>query len=155
MDAINNYKNSIGVTYTQNAVGSIEDSKKNQTKDNKISTSADSVEINQKDENIINTKKAYDAFVETSNQYQTGKEQFPPAFYFNMVQSVMEDRGMSVPNFSLDGQNSENMNFLSFVDKIKDFTSSLVEKNEIAGISSNFFEFCDKYKENLIKNGCS
>ncbi|NRT73600.1 hypothetical protein BJV40_003616 [Clostridium beijerinckii] len=29
-----------------------------------------------------------------------------------------------------------------------------MKNNEIGDIPSNFFEFCDKYKENLIKNGC-
>lgn len=96
MNNIAGYNNNLnGITYSENdlsKVDSVNNSNVKQDKDNKVTASTDSVQINQKNENIINTKKAYDAFNETCDQ--------------------------------------------------------------IGDLPSNFFEFCDKYKENLIKNGC-
>lgn len=76
------------------------------------------------------------------------------SLYFNTIRIDMRDRGISVPDFTLDGKNSENRNYVGFVDKIKNFANSLLKNNEIGDLPSSFFEFCDKYKENLIKNRC-
>jgi len=149
------------MTYSENnltKVGSVNNSKVKQDRDNKVTASTDSVQINQKNENIINTKKAYDVFNETCEQIDEvewdGYEQANMSLNFNTIRIDMRDRGMSVPDFTFEGKNPENSNCVGFVDKIQDFANSLVKNNEIGDIPSDFFEFCDKYKENLIKNGC-
>lgn len=162
MDAINSYKNQLGTTYTKNTsnmVDSIEESKKSEVQDKKITNNTtDSVEITQKNDNIINTKKAQDAFNEACDQIGEvtwdGYVQANMNLYFNTIKIDMRDRGISVPDFTLDGSNPENTNFIGFVDKIKDYANSLLKNNEISDLPNNFYEFCDKYKENLIKNGC-
>lgn len=162
MNNIAGYNNNLnGITYSENdlsKVDSVNNSNVKQDKDNKVTASIDSVQINQKNENIINTKKAYDAFNETCDQIGEvewdGYEQANMSLYFNTIRIDMRDRGISVPDFTLDGKNPENSNYVGFVDKIKDFANSLLKNNEIGDLPSNFFEFCDKYKENLIKNGC-
>lgn len=157
MDGINVYK---GLTYTQNTSNTIaiEDNSKIQTKDSKIINTTDNVEINQKNNNIINTKKAYDTFLETCKNYFDESGSKSPigdmSLEFNNILIEMRDRGMSIPDFTLDGTNPENNNFLSFIDKMKDFTTSLLKNNQITNIPSDFFEFCDSFKENLIRNGC-
>lgn len=104
----------------------------------------------------MNTKKALDSLNETNSQYENPKEQFPPAYYFIMLKSMMEDKGISVPDFKLDGENLENANFVGFIDKLKDFAKSLYDNDaQFSNLPNNFFEFCDKYKENLIKNACN
>lgn len=156
MEAINSRKNSMDIIYTQNNIDSIQNSEKNEAKDNKITTqNTDSIEITQKNEYIINTKKALDSLNETNSQYENPEEQFPPAFYVIMFKSMMEDKGISVPDFKLDGKNSQNLAFVDFVDKLKDFAKSLsIKDKQFSNLPSSFFQFCNTYKENLIKNGC-
>lgn len=158
MNSINIYKSAIYTENAFNTIGSVEDSKKDKTEDKKIVMGTDSIEIGQKNDNIINTKKAIDSFNETCEQTGettwNGYVQANMALYFNTIKIDMRDKGISVPDFTLDGSNSENNDFTGFVDRMKDYVNSLLENNEVNSLPSNFFEFCDTYKENLIKNGC-
>ncbi|EKQ58096.1 MULTISPECIES: hypothetical protein [unclassified Clostridium] len=148
MDTVNNYDKQIGLNYTQNAfnlTGSTEKNKEDQ----------DNMDLRKKNKNIINTKKAYDAFIETSKKYET-EAQLPPAHYFIMLKSMMKESGISVPDFKFHGENNENMNFIGFIDKIKNFADYMVKEDKnFSDLPSNFFQFCDDYKKDLIKNACN
>lgn len=155
MEVVNSYTGKVSSAYNNvsNTINDIKDTKKNESNINKVNN--DSIQISEKDENIINTKKALDSLNETNSQYENPEEQFPPAYYVIMFKSMMEDQGITVPDFKLDGENPENTNFIDFVDKLKDFAKSLYDTDaQFSNLPSSFFEFCDKYKENLIKNGC-
>ncbi|NRT73601.1 hypothetical protein [Clostridium beijerinckii] len=100
------------MTYSENnltKVGSVNNSKVKQDKDNKVTASTDSGQINQKNENIINTKKAYDVFNETCEQIGEvewdGYEQSNMSLNFNTIRIDMRDRGMSVPDFTFEEKN--------------------------------------------------
>ncbi|WP_297424029.1 hypothetical protein [Clostridium sp.] len=148
MDTINNYDKQIGLNYIQNTFNLTNSIEKNKE-------DPDNRDLRTKNKNIINTKKAYDAFIETSKKYET-EEQFPPANYFIMLKSMMKESGISVPDFKFHGENNENINFVAFIDKIKDFADYMVKEDKnFRNLPSSFFQFCDDYKKNLIKNACN
>lgn len=158
MNNVIGYKNNIdNITYTESKLNRIDSREEIIKKQDgtTINNSTDKIEITQNNENIINTKKALDSLNETNSQYENPEEQFPPAFYVIMFKSMMEDQGISVPDFKLDGKNPENTNFVDFVEKLKDFAKSIsVNDKQFSNLPSSFFQFCDTYKVNLIKNGC-
>lgn len=121
-------------------------------------TSKDTIQIKQKNNIIINTKKAYDALNETCDQVGTvtreGSTYGSMMFSFYTMMDYMETQGISVPNFELSGSNLNNNNYLGFVDKIKEFTKNL-SKQYPDVVPDNFYDFCDLFKEKLIQNGCS
>ena len=120
--------------------------------------SSDTIQINQKNKNIINTKKAYDAFKETCDEVGpvTSGGYFGEnmSLHFNTMVDMMNDDGLFVPDFILNGDNINNNNFLGFIDKMKDFTKNL-SKEIINIVPDNFYDFCDLFKEKLIQNGCT
>ena len=81
----------------------------------------DTIELNEKDANIINTKKAYDAFKDSCSDFgyvQTLNENGADmSLYYNRALSIMEYEGISTSSFIPDAQNSTS--YLSFIDKVK------------------------------------
>ncbi|NMM62466.1 hypothetical protein HBE96_07130 [Clostridium sp. P21] len=128
-------------------------------KDNKSEENiGDTVQIEQKNNVIINTKKAYDALKETCDEVGTvtrdGYTYGSMMFSFYTMMDYMESQGISVPNFELSGNNLNNDNYLGFVDKIKEFTKNLSSQYPNV-VPDNFYDFCDLFKEKLLQNGCS
>ncbi|MBD7912263.1 hypothetical protein [Clostridium cibarium] len=134
---------------------------KNQTNktENRSSNTSDTIEIEQKNKTIINTKKAYDALQETCKEFGTvecgGDICGTMQFYVNNLMIFMRDEGISVPDFNLKSDNTNNNDFLGFIDKLKEFTQKAMEdKTSINIAPDNFFDFCDVWKEKLIQTGC-
>lgn len=133
----------------------------------------DTIDIQQKSEILINTKKAYDAFKETNKEY--GLVDFDGTMTdMSVVFGVLEDfimmeskegvisNNVTIPTFDfnqLNGTNKANENFLDFIDKIKDFAKLLnkrdKDKPDLTIIPDSFFDFCDSYKQKLKEYGCT
>ncbi|MBN1048046.1 hypothetical protein FDB37_02940 [Clostridium botulinum] len=125
---------------------------KNDTKD---LTSIDGIEINEKNENVINTKKAYDAFKDACSEFgyveTLGGNGSDMSLYYNTLIDVIKDEGIDVPSFIPDGTN--NHNFLPFIDKMKEYAKDLSLTNPDF-LPDCFSEFCDLFKEKLIQYDC-
>ncbi|MBD7911159.1 MULTISPECIES: hypothetical protein [Clostridium] len=163
MNNINTYNNMASLNIKNKSVTNATNlTTKNQTNktDNKSSNTSDTIEIEQKNKTIINTKKAYDALQETCKEFGTvecgGDICGTMQFYVNTIMDLMKTNGMSVPDFNLSGENINNNDFSGFIDKLKEFTKKAMEdKNSINIAPDNFFNFCDVWKEKLIQNGCN
>ncbi|WP_055665874.1 hypothetical protein [Desnuesiella massiliensis] len=116
---------------------------------------ADKIEINEKNDNIINVKKAHDAFKEACSEFGTVQTSMggssDMSYYYNTVVEIMKSRGIPVSTFVLDGQN--NSNFLDFIDKVKDFAKELSISNPNF-LPDGFSNFCDLFKDKLTQYGC-
>ena len=99
------------------------------------SASSDSIEITQKDQKVINAKKAKDAFFETCSDMSS---------YYCIVLFQMKQRGIDTSSFSLGSS--------SFVDVVKEFAKK-VDMEGPGAFPSNFLGFCDAYKQKLIQCG--
>ncbi|NFE74123.1 hypothetical protein FDC27_05955 [Clostridium botulinum] len=123
--------------------------------DAKNLTSNDGIEINEKNEDVINTKKSYDAFKDVCSEFgyveTLGGNGSDMSLYYVTLISVMENEGIDVPSFITDGTN--NRNFLPFIDKMKDYAKDLSLTNPNF-LPDCFSEFCDLYKEKLIQYDC-
>ncbi|KEJ03934.1 hypothetical protein [Clostridium botulinum] len=114
----------------------------------------DTININQKNENVINTKKAWDAFKDTcsdigyiKNDLAIDTDMSP---YYCIALDLMEKQGIPAPSFCLDGESN---NFLPFIDKLKDFAKELNKTNP-GFLPSQFLDFCDAFKEKLAQYEC-
>jgi hypothetical protein len=120
---------------------------------NEKSTSSDSIEITEQNENIINTKKAHDAFKDACSDFgyvQTSNGNYADmSLYYNTALSIMEHQGISIPSFIPDSQN--NMSYLSFIDKVKEFAKTPTAAKYLP---DSFSDFCDSFKERLIQYEC-
>ncbi|NFQ09971.1 hypothetical protein [Clostridium sp. CMCC3677] len=125
---------------------------KNDTKD---LTSIDGIELNQKNENVINTKKVYDAFKDACSEFgyveTLGGNGSDMSLYYVTLISVMKNEGIDVPSFIPDGTNDRN--FLPFIDKMKEYAKDLSLTNPNF-LPDCFSEFCDLFKEKLIQYDC-
>jgi hypothetical protein len=120
---------------------------------NEKSTSSDSIEINAQNENIINTKKAHDAFKDACSNF--GYVQTPNgngadmSLYYNTALDMMKLKGLPTVSFIPDSQN--NNSYLSFIDKVKEFAKT---PDAAKYLPDSFSDFCDLYKEKLTQYGC-
>ncbi|NFI57922.1 hypothetical protein FDA48_16470 [Clostridium botulinum] len=138
-----NYKNIINSDFYKNDL-SISDNKST------INATTDSIEINETDFNVINTKKAYDVFKE-SNQGEFGDN----SFLYAIIKDIMKDDGIDVPDFTPNNTTA----FLPFIDKMKEYAKNLMTDpnfHEVGGspLTDEFLDFCDLYKEKLIQYDC-
>lgn len=81
-------------------------------------SSYDSVDINQKNDNLINSKKAYDAFKDTSSNNNT-------TLLYAILSDAMKRDGYNVPNFTADNNNTSE--FIPFIDEMKDYAKNLID----------------------------
>ncbi|WP_367664683.1 hypothetical protein [Clostridium sp.] len=112
----------------------------------------DIIEISEKNESIINAKKAKDALNDTLSEF-SGKL-YPCGSGFQDITGVLIDLksmaeadGINMPlsqNFNTDGS------FISYVDELMNFAKNL-SKTRSDLVPSDFLTFCEKFKENLIK----
>lgn len=120
---------------------------------NEKSTASDSIEIAEQNENIINTKKAHDAFKDACSDFgyveTLNGNGADMSLYYNTALIIMREEGISVPSFIPDSQNSAS--YLSFIDKVKEFAKSPTGAKYLP---DSFLDFCDSYKEKLIQYGC-
>ncbi|MBW6408741.1 hypothetical protein [Clostridium weizhouense] len=155
----NNYHKRLNLTENdlvkQTILYRVSDKTDNKNSINKDLISSDDIEINQKNENIINTRKAYDAFKDACSEFgyigTLGGNGGDMSLYYNTVVDIMKDEGISVPSFVADGSNPSG--FLPFIDKIKDFAKDLSLTNPDF-LPDCFSEFCDLFKEKLTQYGC-
>jgi hypothetical protein len=162
MNTINTYNNIANLNIKNESITNTNDLKlttKNQT-DETENKSSDTIQIDQKNKTIINTKKAYDALQETCKEFGTvecgGDICGTMQFYVNNIITFMKDEGMSVPDFNVNSNNINNNDFLGFIKNMKEFTKKTMEdKNSVNIAPDNFFDFCDVWEEKLIQNGCS
>ncbi|HBJ2614770.1 TPA: hypothetical protein LA742_003271 [Clostridium botulinum] len=115
----------------------------------------DIVKINEKNENIINTKKAWDSFKDTCSDFGYVGENLmgggaDMSYYYGIAADLMEKQGITVPYFCFDGESND---FLPFIDKLKDFAKELNKTNP-GFLPSQFLDFCDAFKEKLTQYGC-
>lgn len=116
-----------------------------------------SILISEKNEKIINAKKAHDAFYEACDEFgMLNKSEDSKignmSFYYFRLEFRMKVENLQTPSFfSEDAIN--NPDFLPSIDKMKDFAHKLLEK-EPDLFPKEFFDFCDYYKEKLINCGC-
>jgi len=116
----------------------------------------DTVELNEKDENIINTKKTYDAFKDSCSDFgyvQTlNGNSADMSLYYNTAIILMKEDGIPTASFIPDSQNSTS--YLSFVDKVKDFAENL-NATKPGFLPDCLTDFCDSYKDKLKQYGCN
>lgn len=158
MNIIDNYNKNIGrMSYTSNS-NVINQPEKNSNEQLKSSSNIDNIEIKETNENVINKKKAYDALRDTCDEIGpttwNGYTSADMITNFLIMADIMKTQGIPTPNFVINGNDVECSDFVGFVDKLKNFANSALQNNEITSLPTNFMEFCDKYKENLIKYGC-
>lgn len=123
-------------------------------------TKKDSIEISEKNSNIINIKKSCDAFRETSLETPRSiihSDQSTEGFesmFFTMIYE-MRQQGISPPSFEPSADNSSE--FLSFIDTMKNFMKERSEKypdDFYTKYNDDFLNFCDSFKEKLTQYGC-
>ena len=155
MNVINSNYN---VNYFSNTVNNINsvDNNISLEENSKETNNKDSIEISQKNQNIINTKKALDIFHEVSSEYPSiqinsnGDTQDLSCFY-GLANEMMKDAGIDVPSFVLDGSNT--VDFISHAEKLKEFVKKLnIERP--GSFPDELLDFCDSFKERLIQYGC-
>jgi hypothetical protein len=121
---------------------------------NENSTSNDSIEITAQNQNIINTKKAHDAFKEACSNFgyvETSNGNYADmSLYYNRALTIMEDEGISVPSFIPDSQNSTS--YLSFIEKVQEFAKTPTAAKYLP--ADRLTDFCDLFKEKLIQYDC-
>ncbi len=158
MDAI--YNNLNNITLLNNNSSNITLAKNKQItneKSNNNNTNAvnktDSIEITEKDENKINKQKASDAFRESLSEFD--KDAAKNGVEFIMVKFMMESKGIDVPTFDINDKENTTK-FLPFIDKMKDFfkKENITDRNGAPIDKTEFLDFCDVYKEKLIKYDC-
>ncbi|WP_055665873.1 hypothetical protein [Desnuesiella massiliensis] len=153
INASTNYQK-LNINYNQNVYQASANSTSNKNEVEKV-TYADKIEINEKNENIINVKKAHDAFKEACSEFGSVPTSMgglsDMSLYYNMVVDQMKSRGIPVSTFVLDGKN--NSNFLDFIDKVKDFAKELSIANPNF-LPDGFSNFCDLFKNKLTQYGC-
>lgn len=109
----------------------------------------DSIELSS-DENIINTKKAYDALCAVQKEItDSGDKQYSYQVELIFVMGAMKSDGISVPSFTSDNDKS----YVEFIDEVKKYASEKTMKGELT-VSDRFLDFCDLYKQKLIEYGC-
>ncbi|MBN1077053.1 hypothetical protein [Clostridium botulinum] len=138
-----NYKNIINSDFYKNDL-SISDNKST------VNTTTDSIEINETNFDIINTKKAHDAFLE-ANEGEFGDM----SLQYVIIKDIMKNNGIDVPDFTPNNTTA----FLPFIDKMKEFAKNLMTDpnfHEVGGspLTDEFLDFCDLYKEKLIQYDC-
>ncbi|NFE95652.1 hypothetical protein [Clostridium botulinum] len=138
-----NYKNIINSDFYKNDLS---------TSDNKstVNTTTDSIEINETDFNVINTKKAYDAFKE-ANKGEVGDN----SVLYAIIKDMMKDDGIDVPDFTSNNTTA----FFPFIDKMKEYAKNLMTDpnyHQVGAmpLTDEFLDFCDLYKEKLIQYDC-
>ena len=105
------------------------------------------------DENLINTRKAFDALNEASREMAKDKnDNIAYSAQFLLIMHCMKHEGIEVPDFT----DKNDKSFIDFVDKMK----SYVIENTASGRlrmqvgTDDFLSFCDLYKQKLIEAGC-
>ncbi|WP_061313712.1 hypothetical protein, partial [Clostridium botulinum] len=115
----NNYHKKLNITDNDLIKQTILNRIPNENKPKNL-VSSNNIETN---ENIINTKKAYDAFKDSCSEFgyigALGDNGGDMSLYYNRILSIMKNEGIDVPSFITDGTN--NRNFLPFIDKMKDY----------------------------------
>ena len=155
---MNTINSNYNVNYFSNAVNNINSADNNDISLKEISketNNKDSIEISQKNQNIINTKKALDVFHEVSSEYQSIQvnsfySEDLSGFYLT-ADEMMKDAGIDVPSFVLDGSNT--VDFISHAEKLKEFVKNLnIERP--GSFPDELLDFCDSFKERLIQYDC-
>ncbi|WP_252236264.1 hypothetical protein [Clostridium sp. CH2] len=150
----NNYHKKLNITDNDLVKQTILNRFPNET-DTKNLAYSNNIEINEKNENIINTKKAYDAFKDACSEFgyveTLGGNGSDMSLYYVTLIDVMKDEEFDVPSFIPDGNN--NCNFLPFIDKMKDYAKDLSLTNPNF-LPNCFSEFCDLFKEKLVQYDC-
>ncbi|AIY82157.1 hypothetical protein FDB15_02995 [Clostridium botulinum] len=150
----NNYHKKLNITDNDLVKQTILNRIPNET-DTKNLAYSHNIEINEKNENTINTKKAYDAFKDACSEFgyveTLGGNGSDMSLYYVTLIDVMKDEEFDVPSFIPDGNN--NCNFLPFIDKMKDYAKDLSLTNPNF-LPDCFSEFCDLFKEKLVQYDC-
>ena len=155
MNNIQTYMNSMNSYKINN--GNLIDTHNVTSKKNEICKSEDSIEINETNSIIINTKKAYDAFRDTCKEigetswsgYATGDM----SLEFFTICDYMELKGIKVPNFACEGNEYVNNNdYLGFIEKMEEFVKTDPDLKD--DYPDKFFDFTKLFKEKLLQFGC-
>ena len=159
MNIIDSYNKNIGSMSYAKSTDNIVTNETDKNTNNSLKTNnTDSIEIKETNEAIINKKKAYDAFQDACKEIGPtswgGYDSADMSTYFVIMVDIMKTNGIQAPNFALNRDNIECPNFIDFVDKVKEFATSSLQNKTFDSLPTNFIEFCDKYKENLINYGC-
>lgn len=108
----------------------------------------DSIEIKETDEEKINLKKAQNAWKESIDKFSP-KERIDIITTMLTLKTDMEING-KIQGFALNAEGKAS--YKDFINKILEYK----DKPEISGmnIQPYFFDFCQQYKEALIKYDC-
>lgn len=116
-----------------------------------ISINKDEITINQKNEKVINTKKAREAF-------DNILKQFPPnesgkiAFDFICISVAMENQGKVLPEQIFSDNYDDGFSYVKFIKDMKSYCIN--EKNNYNFKSKDFIHFCDKFENEMKKLNC-
>ena len=154
-DNMNRYKNSIN---KGTEINKINNNKTNQPNTTKTAIS-DTIEISQKNELVINTKKANEAFRETCaeigetkwNGYLSGDMSGD----FLTICDMMKYAGYKVPNIftNADIQDlANNDDYLGFLDQVDNFIKS--DPQLSVNHPTKFFDFTKLFREKLLLKDC-
>ena len=122
---------------------------------NNDNNTTDSIEISEKNSNVINTKKAYDAFRDANSEKFGDMISGDMSGQYIIMQAFMKKDGIEVPDFTPDNATA----FLPFLDKMKEYTKNLMtdptfEQHGAMPLTNDFLDFCDSFKEKLIQYDC-
>jgi len=116
----------------------------------------DTITISEKNETIINSKKAQDALSETVSNfkgklYPCGSGQMDITGVLAYITTFAQGQGVETP---LDLNFNMATSYKSYIDNLSNFAEKLsLTRPDL--VPSDFMDFCVQYKDNLTKNGCN
>ncbi|MEL5900174.1 hypothetical protein AAGC94_19245 [Clostridium sporogenes] len=107
--------------------------------------------IHEKNEKVINTSKAKEAFENVLQQFPP-EERAQIVFDYFVIKSSMEDEGILLPEQVFSDNYNDSFSYMQF---IKDMKSYVINNtNDFKFKSNNFLDFCEKFQEELKKLDC-
>lgn len=157
MNNIQTYINSMKMNSCQTNKGNLGKGNNSISGRKEIINKQDSIEINEKNSLLINTKKACDALEATSREI--GKTSWGGYEYddirceFFTICDYMKTQGIKVPNFACEGNEYVNNNdYLGFIEKMEEFVKTDPDLKD--DYPDKFFDFTKLFKEKLLQFGC-
>lgn len=129
----------------------------------RVSINADDfVDIRISDKRIENKKKAFRAFKDACSEISDSKEeQVDLIVSYSTIIRIMKNNGMYVPSFESDINtiyNEVTDKFIVFAEEMKYFVENNIGKentNENLIFNNKFLNFCNVFKNKLVKYNCN
>lgn len=107
--------------------------------------------IHEKNEKVINTSKAKEAFENTLQQFLP-EERAKIVFDYVCIKASMEHDGILLPEQVFSDDYSDSFSYIQFIEDMKSYVIN--NTNDFEFKSKNFLDFCEKFEEELKKLDC-